>query len=272
MASSQRSEKLTVGPKRPTGCEPPPFLRGAGGGRGSPSPLPRLPFRREIAETVAADDDAGEADHPGLPREPKNSGELEHGLMKHKRTLTTGEIADYCGVNFRTVIRWIQRGQLRAYQLPGRGDNRVEVHNFIAFLRENQIPIPRDFLHLARKVLIIDDDQEVTRMIQRILRTHDFEAYSADDGFQAGSLLREHLPCVMTVDLNMPGVSGYEVIEHVRLSPELRTTKILVISALPEEDLHKAIRLGADEFLPKPFTPSDLAAKVLQLAGTEIGA
>ena len=58
--------------------------------------------------------------------------------MNDKRTLTTGEIANYCGVNFRTVIRWIQRGQLRAYQLPGRGDNRVEVHNFIAFLRENK--------------------------------------------------------------------------------------------------------------------------------------
>ena len=66
--------------------------------------------------------------------------------MNDKRILTTGEIANYCGVNFRTVIRWIQRGQLRAYQLPGRGDNRVEVHNFIAFLRENNIPIPRDFL------------------------------------------------------------------------------------------------------------------------------
>ena len=94
----------------------------------------------------------------------------------------------------------------------------------------------------------------------------------ADDGFQAGSLLREHLPCVMTLDLNMPGVSGYDVIEHVRMSPELRTTKILVVSAMPEEELQKAISIGADDVLPKPFQPNDLAAKVLQLAGTEIGA
>ena len=192
--------------------------------------------------------------------------------MKHKRTLTTGEIADYCGVNFRTVIRWIQRGQLRAYQLPGRGDNRVEIHNFISFLRENHIPIPRDFLHLARKVLIVDDDSDVTRMIQRILRNHDFEPYSAVDGFQAGSLLREHLPCVLTLDLNMPGVSGLDVIEHVRMSPELRNTKILVVSAMPEVDLQRAISIGADDVLPKPFQPNDLAAKVLQLAGKEVGA
>ncbi len=191
--------------------------------------------------------------------------------MNHKRTLTTGEIADYCGVNFRTVIRWIQRGQLRAYQLPGRGDNRVEIHNFLAFLRENRIPIPRDFMHLARKVLIVDDDPDITRMIQRILRNHDFDSHAATEGFQAGSLLREHLPCVMTLDLNMPGLSGHDVIEHVRMSPELRTTKILVVSAMPEGELQKAISAGADDVLPKPFQPNDLAAKVLQLAASEVG-
>ena len=59
-------------------------------------------------------------------------------------TLTTGEIARYCGVNFRTVIRWIKRGHLRAYQLPGRGDNRVELEDFLEFLREHRMPIPEE--------------------------------------------------------------------------------------------------------------------------------
>jgi len=62
-----------------------------------------------------------------------------------KRTLTTGEIARYCGVNFRTVIRWIKRGYLNAFQLPGRGDNRVEVEDFLIFLKKNNIPIPEEF-------------------------------------------------------------------------------------------------------------------------------
>ena len=59
-----------------------------------------------------------------------------------KRVLTTGEVADYCGVNFRTVIRWIKRGQLDAYQLPGRGDNRIEVDDFIDFLITHKMPVP----------------------------------------------------------------------------------------------------------------------------------
>ena len=61
-----------------------------------------------------------------------------------KQTLTTGEIAQYCGVNFRTVIRWIKRGYLDAYQLPGRGDNRVKIIDFIDFLDRFNMPVPDD--------------------------------------------------------------------------------------------------------------------------------
>jgi excisionase family DNA binding protein len=69
---------------------------------------------------------------------------ISGGKQVEKRTLTTGEIAHYCGVNFRTVIRWIKRGYLNAFQLPGRGDNRVEVGDFLAFLERHNIPIPEE--------------------------------------------------------------------------------------------------------------------------------
>ncbi len=68
-----------------------------------------------------------------------------------KRNLTTGDIAKLCGVNFRTVIRWIQRGHLKAFQLPGRGDNRVQVADFIEFLNENNMPIPEELQPSAKK-------------------------------------------------------------------------------------------------------------------------
>ena len=192
--------------------------------------------------------------------------------MNDKRTLTTGEIANYCGVNFRTVIRWIQRGQLRAYQLPGRGDNRVEVNNFISFLRENNIPIPRDFLHLARRVLVVEKEPTVAKAIEVTLRKHNFDVYMAQDGFCAGSLLREHLPAVMTIDLRVPGLGGFDVIEYVRLAPELAKTKILVISAMDQADLDRARLLGADDILAKPFDPEELARRVVRLAGSDLRA
>ena len=61
-----------------------------------------------------------------------------------KQALTTGEVAHYCGVNFRTVLRWIKRGYLNAYQLPGRGDHRIPVDGFLLFLEKHKIPVPED--------------------------------------------------------------------------------------------------------------------------------
>ena len=61
-----------------------------------------------------------------------------------KMAFTTGEVASYCGVNFRTVIRWIKRRQLNAYQLPGRGDNRITRDDLVAFMKKYNIPIPRE--------------------------------------------------------------------------------------------------------------------------------
>ncbi len=62
-----------------------------------------------------------------------------------KRSLTTGEVAYFCGVNFRTVIRWIKRGHLNAYQLPGRGDNRIGVGDFLNFMEKYGMPVPEEF-------------------------------------------------------------------------------------------------------------------------------
>ena len=62
-----------------------------------------------------------------------------------KRSFTTGEVAYFCGVSFRTVIQWIKRGHLNAYQLPGRGDNRIGVGDLLNFMEEYGMPIPEEF-------------------------------------------------------------------------------------------------------------------------------
>ena len=74
--------------------------------------------------------------------------------MTDKQALTTGEAAKYCGVNFRTVIRWIERGHLDAYKLPGRGDNRIPVDTFVDFLRQNDMPVPDELVADDRRLLL----------------------------------------------------------------------------------------------------------------------
>jgi two-component system, OmpR family, response regulator VicR len=187
-----------------------------------------------------------------------------------KPSLTTGEIADYCGVNFRTVIRWIKRGHLKAYQLPGRGDNRVEIRGFVNFLRENNMPIPDDFRKYSMRVLIVDDDTSMAKNIQRVLHRAGFETEIALDGFQAGTLAESFTPSLMTLDLKMPGLSGLEVIRFARGKDNLKHIKIAVVSAMPQQDLDEALKAGADCVIEKPFNNDDLVDKVSELMGIRV--
>jgi len=178
------------------------------------------------------------------------------------RVLTTGEISKFCGVHLRTVIRWIERGHLKAYQLPGRGDNRVRVPDFLNFLRENHMPVPGELLASQRRVLIAEDDANMAATIQRVLRQAGFETQIASDGLRAGLLLETFKPAVMTLDLSMPGLSGFDVLRFIRETPSQAGTRILVISALPKVERQKALDLGADDTLAKPFDNHVLMEKV----------
>ena len=195
--------------------------------------------------------------------------EVHEELLENRmsRPLTTGQIAKYCGVNFRTVIRWIERGLLTAYQLPGRGDNRVEVADFLRFLHENSMPVPDDLIETSNRVLIVEDDANLARSFERVLKRNGFETVVALDGFSAGALLGTFAPAVMTLDLKMPGISGSEVLEFVKSTPRLAGVKILVVSAQEIEELEKTLRVGADDILQKPFENDVLVEKVRRLAG-----
>ena len=87
------------------------------------------------------------------------------------KTLTSGEIATYCDVNLRTVIRWIESGKLKGFKLPGRGNNRVLVSDFVSFLEHHNIPIPEDLQsEISPSILIVDDEMPVAKSIQRVAR------------------------------------------------------------------------------------------------------
>ncbi len=182
-----------------------------------------------------------------------------------KNVLTTGDIAKYCNVHFRTVVRWVERGLLKSHKLPGRGDNRIQVKDFLQFLNENNFPIPEEFASYNKKILVVDDDEDIVKLIRLKLKKKGFEVKSASDGFRAGAMLYTFSPSVMTLDLQMPGLSGLEVIKAIRELKEIAHQKILVISAASKSAIEEAMNLGADDYLKKPFNPDELVEKVLQL-------
>ena len=188
-------------------------------------------------------------------------------MKVEQRSLTTGEIAKYCGVNLRTVIRWLESGRLKGYKLPGGGNNRILAGDFVAFLKQNDMPMPADFDTDEKeeenepRILIVDDEVNMAKAIQRIARKAGVKSVIAEDGFQAGMMLSNHKPQMMTLDLSMPGLDGYEVLRFTRAQEAFADMKIIVISALEQKKLDEAIALGANKAISKPFDPSLLLAE-----------
>jgi len=180
------------------------------------------------------------------------------------KTLTPGEIAKYCDVHQRTVSRWIASGQLKGFQLPGRGNYRVVLDDFLLFLQQQQMPVPPQ-LESQQRILIVDDDPSYRRAISRVLNHAGYEVIAANDGFQAGALLLEQSPPLLILDLQMPGLDGYDVLRFIRQRPSLHQLKVLVISGLAQDQLNQALELGANQVLAKPFENDLLLRTVAEL-------
>jgi len=200
------------------------------------------------------------------------------------KTLKPGEIAAYCDVHHRTVSRWISNGQLKGHKLPGRGNYRVLLEDFLRFLHVQQMPMPEEFQQhqaqitmaeepvpeqvLADRVLVIDDELSYRNAIRRVLFGAGYQLDFAGDGFQAGVKIFSTKPNLITLDLSMPGLDGFEVLKFIRAQPELSAVRILVISGLDQAELDKAKQLGANAVLAKPFENEQLLQLVQQLLRT----
>ena len=177
---------------------------------------------------------------------------------EYNQMLTTGQIAEICGVHFRTVGRWIDRGDLKGFHLPGRGDRRVKASDLIGFMKQQGMPAPSDdaFSGLSKavknKILIVDDDPHIVNAFARILRQNGYEIETAHDGFSAGMILSQFRPHLMILDLRMPKMDGFEVIQQIKKANGVNNPKILVVSGESEEGLKRALELGAEKVLSKP--------------------
>jgi excisionase family DNA binding protein len=187
-----------------------------------------------------------------------------------KRPLTTGEIALYCHVTDRAVLKWIDEGKLKAYRTPG-NHSRVNIDDFLAFLKTYNMPVPKELLPGSgkKKILIVDDDKEMVSATKRVLLSHgDFEVDTAFDGFAAGQKFSEFKPDLILLDIKMPGMDGFEVCQHLRKDPAGKDVKIIVLSgALDMDGMERIMKLGANDYLTKPFRNEFLMIKVGRVLG-----
>jgi chemosensory pili system protein ChpA (sensor histidine kinase/response regulator) len=107
--------------------------------------------------------------------------------------------------------------------------------------------------------LVVDDSITVRRVTQRLLERNGMRVMTAKDGLDAVGVLQEHVPDIILLDIEMPRMDGYEVASHVRNDPRLKHIPIVMItSRVGEKHRARAIELGVDEYLGKPYQESQL--------------
>jgi len=107
--------------------------------------------------------------------------------------------------------------------------------------------------------LVVDDSITVRRVTQRLLERNGMRVLTAKDGVEAVSLLQENLPDIILLDIEMPRMDGYEVAAHVRNDPRLKDIPIVMItSRVSEKHRARAIELGVDDYLGKPYQENQL--------------
>jgi DNA-binding response OmpR family regulator len=119
-------------------------------------------------------------------------------------------------------------------------------------------------------VLVADDEPHIGRIIKMKLEQGPFRVTLAYDGDQAlAALERERDIGLVMLDIMMPGRSGLEVLESIRGDARLREVPCIILTAAGQEaHQRRALELGANEFVTKPFSPKKLYAKAAELAGT----
>lgn len=112
---------------------------------------------------------------------------------------------------------------------------------------------------MPAKILIVDDDQTLLRFLKEFLEREGFEALTADSGQKALKVFFAERPDLLLLDVMMPGMDGWEVCARVR---ELANTPIILLTAKSSEnDKLRGFRLGVDDFVVKPFSLAELAAR-----------
>lgn len=187
-----------------------------------------------------------------------------------KTVFTTGEAAKICKVSQQTIIRCFDSGQLKGFRVPGSRFRRIPRDQLFMFMRDNGIPT--DALESGkRKILIVDDDQELVELITDVLeRDGRFEVRSVNNGFDAGMMVKEYHPDLIVLDVMLPDINGKEVCQRVRGDKATADVRIICISGMVEDDKIGDLRAaGANDFLHKPFEVEKLIERMCEMLELE---
>lgn len=114
-----------------------------------------------------------------------------------------------------------------------------------------------------KRILAVDDEPHILKLISFSLRSHGFEVLEASDGLSAVSVAQAEHPDLILLDVMMPALDGYEACRRIKANPETAAIPIFMLTAKTQTAEHQTgYDAGAKDYITKPFTPKDLVATV----------
>jgi excisionase family DNA binding protein len=194
--------------------------------------------------------------------------------MRKKKSMRTGEAAEYLDVSKASITNWVRSGQLKASTTPG---------GHYIFTREilDEFALERGMLPPTSdatdrigkyKILVIDDDEAFRLFVRESLDAFTgYDLQEAEDGMQGALLTGTWRPDMVIVDLRMPNMNGVEFCEFIKKDPEMSNVKLVVVSAYLAPEVREAVDiLGVDAVLDKPVRLGRFVATIGKLADLEL--
>jgi CheY-like chemotaxis protein/prolyl-tRNA editing enzyme YbaK/EbsC (Cys-tRNA(Pro) deacylase) len=158
----------------------------------------------------------------------------------HDITFAAGTYEDAISMRFRDWYRMVHPGVGRFVEEQGNG-------------HADRPPM----------VLVVEDERTTNGLLCRVLERGGFTCQAAEDGSRAVSLAREVNPAAIVLDIMLPGMSGFEVVQRLRQTGPLKPPPVVVVTGLDDDSARKRIEeLGADAYLTKPFSAEALLKEV----------
>jgi len=118
---------------------------------------------------------------------------------------------------------------------------------------------------MSKRILVVEDQEDNRQIIRDLLSATDYEIMEAESGEQALDAVAKQRPDLILMDIQLPGIDGYETTRRIKADPALRSITIIAVTsyALSGEE-QKARAAGVDDYVPKPYSPRQLLAKIRQ--------
>jgi two-component system cell cycle response regulator DivK len=119
---------------------------------------------------------------------------------------------------------------------------------------------------MSKQILVVEDTENNRRILNDLLTRSGFDVIEAIDGEKGVAMAAEHRPDLILMDIQLPIIDGYEATRRIKSNPDLRRIPIIAVTSYAlSGDEDKARAAGCDDFVPKPYSPRQLLAKIREL-------